>query len=383
MKTPSSTVLAVLFLTCLTKAHMQMSDPPPLLSKFNKYTTNQDYDMTSPLHADGSNYPCKGHHQVIGTSQGQPVAQWTPGHSYSMTIRGNTAHNGGSCQASLSFDSGNSWKVLHSYIGNCPAMGDSKFEFTLPGDTPSGQMLFAWTWFNEVGNREMYMNCAVIDIQGGGGRKKRGAASLMTSRPDMFVANVANGCGTAEGKDVMFPDPGPDVDVNSRNTAPPVGKCGASAKFPVMQPGSAPVPSNSASKSPSSPLSDPSSPKLPPYMDVSQPLAPKAPNRVTNSSMTWYSMSHPPTTSPIPANPSPVNSIQPSPSGSCMPGSFQCTASPSGGQGWQACNASGSWVHAGDCGASQVCKFNSANGSPYCVPPNFQFLRGLVSDAMG
>lgn len=28
--------------------------------------------------------------------------------------------------------------------------------FTLPAEAPSGQALFAWNWFNRVGNREMY-----------------------------------------------------------------------------------------------------------------------------------------------------------------------------------------------------------------------------------
>ena len=26
----------------------------------------------------------------------------------------------------------------------------------IPGDAPGGDVLFAWNWFNEEGNREMY-----------------------------------------------------------------------------------------------------------------------------------------------------------------------------------------------------------------------------------
>lgn len=65
-----------------------------------------------------------------------------------MTITGAAAHNGSSCQASLSIDGGSSWKVIHSYIGNCPVAGDSSYEFIIPDDTPAGEALFAWTWFS-------------------------------------------------------------------------------------------------------------------------------------------------------------------------------------------------------------------------------------------
>jgi hypothetical protein len=71
-------------------------------------------------------------------------------------LEGNlAAHSGGSCQASLSFDNGTTWKVLHSFIGGCPAgtklnsnMVDPKasqvFEFNIPEGTKSGESLFAW-----------------------------------------------------------------------------------------------------------------------------------------------------------------------------------------------------------------------------------------------
>lgn len=358
MQTLVTAALAVISLTCLAQAHMQMSDPPPLLSKWNKYTTSQDYDMTSPLHADGSNFPCKGHLNVLGTSQAQPVAQWTPGQSYSITLTGGASHNGGSCQVSLSLDDGKSWKAIHSYVGNCPITGDSQFEFTLPGDTPSGSMLFAWTWFNKVGNREMYMNCAVINVLGGMSRKRRGTAKSIASRPDMFVANVGNGCGTSEGKDVMFPDPGPDVDMDSTGTAPPTGNCNAASSGP---------PSGDAAEAPSPAAPQPSeepeddvpqqSSAQPDPPAVAQP--PNAPLRFTNDTMPAYggqnsTMAAAPASPPAddapapprttePAEPAPTSG--PAPGSQCMPGSYQCATSPSsGGQGWEVCDVSGTWM---------------------------------------
>lgn len=225
MKLISSIFVTGAVLLQSASAHMELKSPPPFRSSNNPNTGYDiDYDIRSPLNADGSNFPCKGYLGDIGTSKGAPVATWTPGGSYSFTITGNTPHKGGSCQASVSFDQGRTFKVVASYIGNCPVLGDSSYQFTLPSDTPAGQMLFAWSWFNNEGNREMYMNCAVVTVRGS--NKVRAASDPLSSRPDMFVANVGNGVCTYEGTDVDFPQPGPDVKrTSSRPHAPGKGDC--------------------------------------------------------------------------------------------------------------------------------------------------------------
>ena len=209
----------------LSSAHMQMSWPPPFRSKYNPYTTDIDYNMNSPLDANGDNYPCKGYQSLLGTPQGPSVVTWQAGQTYNMTIVGGATHGGGSCQASLSYDRGVSWTVIHSYVGSCPLMAN--WSFTLPNDTPAGDALFAWSWFNKIGNREMYMNCAHVTIGAGGGGStfRRGAGDPFGSRPAIFAANVNDGCGTAENCDLEFPNPGPDVDDASSGTCPPVGNC--------------------------------------------------------------------------------------------------------------------------------------------------------------
>ncbi|KAK7415847.1 hypothetical protein QQX98_005629 [Neonectria punicea] len=206
----------------VAQAHMEMIFPPPFKSKANPFAgSDVDYSMTAPLEASGGNFPCKGYQSLLGTDAGKATASFKPGETYNMTITGGANHGGGSCQASLSFDKGTTWKVIHSYVGNCPAAGTSSFDFTIPTDTPSGEAVFAWTWFNQIGNREMYMNCAAVDITGGSAKR----ASALSSRPDMFVANVGNGCTTKESSDLAFPDPGDEVDDDSSNTSPPVGSC--------------------------------------------------------------------------------------------------------------------------------------------------------------
>ncbi|RDA93005.1 hypothetical protein CP533_5493 [Ophiocordyceps camponoti-saundersi (nom. inval.)] len=212
----------------LAQAHMEMMYPPPLRSGYNPYTEDQDWDMISPLQSDGQDYPCRGSLHLVGTPQGRVVAEWTAGQEYNVTITGNTPHSGGSCQVSLSTDHGNSWRVLRSYIGRCPVMGSSSYAFMLPSDAPTGQVLVGWSWFNNVGNREMYMNCAVINIKPGQGSSSSyggAAGEPYAKRPAMFAANIGNGCGTEEGFDVEFPQMGPDPEFNSRGTHPPVGKC--------------------------------------------------------------------------------------------------------------------------------------------------------------
>ena len=220
---------AVLAALNLVSAHMELSWPPPLRSKSNPFTTDIDYNMPSPLHADGSDYPCKGYLDLLGTDAAASVVTWQAGESYNMTIEGGANHNGGSCQASLSFDGGETFTVIRSFIGGCPPTGSSSWDFTLPADTPSADnAIFAWTWFNQIGNREMYMNCAVISTEGGPNVKRQSPTGF-SSRPEIFVANIGNGCSTIEGSDVEFPNPGPDVSLQDTQALPPSGSCGSAS----------------------------------------------------------------------------------------------------------------------------------------------------------
>jgi hypothetical protein len=228
-----SIALAAAGLASVASAHMEMSFPAPFKSKFNPHAAGDvDSDMTAPI--GGGNFPCKGYHSLFGTPAGAPTADFAPGQSYNMTIIGGAAHEGGSCQVSLSYDKGATFTAIHSYIGNCPIQGEGSFDFTIPSDTPAGEAIFAWTWFNKVGNREMYMNCAAVNIAGGA--TKRQASVPFSSRPAMFTANIGGTCKTAETTDVEFPAPGPDVTIDPA-AAPgaPVGDCGA-AEAPATPP---------------------------------------------------------------------------------------------------------------------------------------------------
>ncbi|KAF2008344.1 lytic polysaccharide monooxygenase, partial [Aaosphaeria arxii CBS 175.79] len=91
------------------------------------------------------------------------------------------AHGGGSCQISLSYDSGHTWAVIQSWEGNCPRVrkgqegeitntydANQDYTFRVPEGLPSSErVIAAWTWLNAFGNREFYMSCSPIRIKGG------------------------------------------------------------------------------------------------------------------------------------------------------------------------------------------------------------------------
>jgi hypothetical protein len=210
---------------------MLLSYPPAFRYEGNPNvpTGSIDYSLTSPLNADGSNFPCKGYQSDLGSAAGASVATWSAGGTYNFTIGGSAAHDGGSCQVALSYDKGKTFTVIHSYIGGCPTVNPAggSFNFNVPSDAPQGAALFAWTWFNEVGNREMYMDCASVIITGSTSAKRasKRAGTSFSSRPSLFVANLGNGCTTIETTDLTFPDPGPDITNVSKAPGGVTGTC--------------------------------------------------------------------------------------------------------------------------------------------------------------
>ncbi|KAJ5120865.1 uncharacterized protein N7515_010253 [Penicillium bovifimosum] len=238
-------------LAATVSAHMQLSSPYPIRSPLNKDAKGEkDYSYTNPLSSSGSDYPCKGY----ANDDFEAVATWAPGSSQEMQLEGSATHDGGSCQLALTYDKGKTFKVIESIEGDCPIA--KKYKFEVPSDAPAGDALFAWTWFNKVGNREMYMNCAMVSIGGSGNRnttqstedrkvkmapkhkvdekheassdekqpapkahdhkdtkKTKNAKTSFDSLPELFVANVnqAGKCVTIEGQAVHFPKPGPNL----------------------------------------------------------------------------------------------------------------------------------------------------------------------------
>jgi hypothetical protein len=203
-------------LPLLVSAHMEMIVPLPINSaKDPKVPDNlKDYSYTAPLLDTGTNFPCKGYH--LQETSHVSKATYKAGETAKLEIAGSAVHGGGSCQISLSYDNGATWKVIKSMIGGCPVT--TSYDFTIPTDAPSSDdALLAWTWFNLVGNREMYMNCARVTVEGATppGRHRRAQIASrqggFSSLPDMFTCNIGQGCKTTEGEAVDFAEPGTDA----------------------------------------------------------------------------------------------------------------------------------------------------------------------------
>ncbi|KAF2143221.1 lytic polysaccharide monooxygenase, partial [Aplosporella prunicola CBS 121167] len=201
----------------LSYAHMAMTDPEPWDSPRATNAAVRDYDIKSPLQGDGSNFPCQG----VQEAASAPVsANYTAGETYNMMLEGSANHGGGSCQLALSYDEGETFKVIKSVVGGCPARGEATYNFTIPKKAPSGKALFAWTWINHSGNREFYMNCAAVRIRGDDNASS-GNSSSLCGLPNLYVAGISsiNSCRSTEGVDIVYPNPGDDVEYNGDATA--------------------------------------------------------------------------------------------------------------------------------------------------------------------
>ncbi|KAF7937790.1 uncharacterized protein EAE97_007586 [Botrytis byssoidea] len=216
MQFSNSLALGAVLCASVINAHMSMTWPLPFRSALNPNAVQSqiDYSITAPLAASGANFPCK--YNDMGTAGGKSVVTWSAGQTANWTVGTGAIHGGGSCQVALSYDSGKTFKVIHSYIGSCPTAVSSSADFTVPADAPAGEAMFAWTWQNQIGNREFYMSCAAVTIEG---TKARAAPAVaFSARPDLFLVNLGNGCTSVEGKAVNYPNPGPDADVTRKTS---------------------------------------------------------------------------------------------------------------------------------------------------------------------
>ncbi|KAI9754477.1 MAG: hypothetical protein M1815_005622 [Lichina confinis] len=382
-------------------AHMLMDSPVPM---------NKDNLDNGPLAADGSDYPCKQRPGVYDDDGAN--APMALGSTQQLSFTGSAVHGGGSCQISISYDleptADSDFRVIHSIVGGCPAAvdgnlpenpngnGASTFDFQIPADLPTGKATLAWTWFNRIGNREMYMNCARVVIGGGGGGGGGGGAdasaklrrresrpilrrdqSAFEALPVMFKANINNGCTTVESTDLEFPDPGASVErAGSGSTGPPTGSCAAGSTGPTpptsggnggggggggddsSQPApssasssaSAAVPTNTGGSFNEVPVSSPLSSPTPaaPVPATPDNEAPPPPPAASSSSSPSPSPSPSPSSSPD----APSSNSTEAQSGSCTPeGQFTCV----GADSFQQCG-SGRWSPVMPMAAGTVCE---------------------------
>ncbi|KAJ5543706.1 hypothetical protein N7513_007214 [Penicillium frequentans] len=178
----------------------------------------------SPLASNGSDFPCKLRDDAFVAPAKETV--------YECNSRGRIVpvephSRSRAIQKSI-------WKVIKSYEGGCPANvegllsgdatsdNDIRLDFAIPENIASGKYTLAWTWFNRIGDREMYMNCAPITVDNPSlSSYNQSIQNQAQGFPPMFIANI-NGCLTPENLDIRFPQPGRIVERNglARNILP-------------------------------------------------------------------------------------------------------------------------------------------------------------------
>lgn len=224
-----SQLAVVLGIATVVTGHGIMVEPHPY--NLNTVPLLQTFPLDSVL-----TFPCQG---PAHTEHVEKRTILTAGTTQAVKFWISAIHGGGSCQFSVTYENPPpvdpaEWKVLYTIIGDCPGKaagnlntieydghgrengkhcenGDSgeecvrSFDIPIPSGIRNAEnATFAFTWFNKIGNREMYMNCAPVSIVGGTDDKE-----FMDSLPPVFQANIPGKCTTgASGELLNIPNPG-------------------------------------------------------------------------------------------------------------------------------------------------------------------------------
>ncbi|KXT02786.1 hypothetical protein AC578_5401 [Pseudocercospora eumusae] len=216
--------LAALAFCGTSTAHMIMASPVPY---------GADSLNNSPL-SQAAEYPCKQRSGVYDISKMNNMAV---GENQTLSFTGSATHGGGTCQLAVSLDTkptkDSVFKIIQVYEGGCPSAVDgnaghgSNLQFSIPENFPNGQAALAWVWYNKIGNRELYMNCAPITVTGGSENK-----DFFNTLPNLYLVNspVDDTCTVPDSKDVVIPVPGKFVQSLGTATATATGAgCAAAA----------------------------------------------------------------------------------------------------------------------------------------------------------
>ncbi|KAK0744527.1 hypothetical protein B0T21DRAFT_280609 [Apiosordaria backusii] len=259
----SAAFLATALTAQAVSAHLIMNTPTPY-----------NYHGTSPLvqvdPLGALPFPCQGNTDVV------EVTSMQAGTEQLVQFTGGAQHGGGSCQFSVTYDfpppaDKSKWKTIYTLIGGCPVSAagnlpaaqpdqdgradspqcgnDSgvecvrQFNVPIPKNMPNGNATFAWTWYNKIGNREVYMNCAPVQISGGSDD-----TAFFDSLPQMFVANIPGECTTNNGV-LNIPNPGRFGKVLEQPAPNSEGTCEKAAGIPSFEgdTGAAPAPTQGQS----------------------------------------------------------------------------------------------------------------------------------------
>ncbi|KAK0616916.1 hypothetical protein B0T14DRAFT_389117, partial [Immersiella caudata] len=334
---------AILALLGLANGHMIMNTPTPY-----NYHGDEPRVMVHPLEDKELErpFPCQGLTRIEKTTE------MTAGQPQLVNFTGGAQHGGGSCQFSLTYEFPppvdiSKWKTIYTIIGGCPTGHDGNlpeagkdqdgraeslhcpdpdsprtdcirsFNIPIPKGVPNGNATFAWTWFNKIGNREFYANCAPVSITGGSSD-----TTFFDSLPNMFVASIPGKPTCFDGTSgiLNIPNPGrfgrvlepPTIDTAgtcSNLTSPPVFEADGASAVPPL--GNMPGPATTAQVPPPPPAAPSKLPSSTRSTAPPQPPAPAAPSTLLTFTRSSGSSASSKTASPA--------------------GRVPCTANPNGG----------------------------------------------------
>ncbi|KAK4441877.1 hypothetical protein QBC34DRAFT_339605 [Podospora aff. communis PSN243] len=309
----------------LANGHMIMNTPTPY-----NYRT-QPWVMVHPLREPELNlpFPCQGSTHI------DEITHMTAGQPQLVKFTGGGQHGGGSCQFSLTYEYPppadiSKWKTIYTIIGGCPTgyegnlpvIGTDQdgraegpqcpepdsprtdcirsFNIPIPKDVPSGNATFAWTWFNKIGNREYYMNCAPVSITGGSSD-----TAFFDSLPTMFAANMPGLPTCFKGSEgvLNIPNPGRFGRVLEPPKLDVAGTCSNVTEPPVFEDPSAPPAVPALEGNMPGPATTAQAPPPPPAVTKIQVPSPAVPTtlltvtRSSSSSTASTTLSAPPTPS--------------------------------------------------------------------------------------
>lgn len=232
---PTMTIVSSL-LAAQAHGHMIMANPVPY-----GYQTIDNSPLTS------SNYPCKvTSDPATFYSQDGIDNTYAAGSVQTLSFKGSAVHGGGSCQLAVTSDMQPSaetdWRVILSIESGCPSTDGTSvgtYNWTVPEDLAAGQYSFAWTWISKLaGQPEYYMNCAPITVTSSSSSKRSGElVTRADDYPELFVANLdsVNSCKTSPGTDVVYPDPGPNVEKLLTGATPSFASVSQDGCVPMSQ----------------------------------------------------------------------------------------------------------------------------------------------------
>ncbi|KXT19005.1 hypothetical protein AC579_8729 [Pseudocercospora musae] len=224
--------LAALAFCSTSTAHMIMVQPKP----FNAKTINNSPLVGVKPGSATSDFPCKvGKAGPKYDDASVSMNHMKVGDTQKLTFEGSASHGGGTCLLSVSLDQypdeNSVWKIIQTYEGGCPTAADgndgaSNFTFSIPNEIPNGPSTLSWIWYNKIGNREIYMNCAPIWTESSAGTNE-----TYNTLPDAYFINLPpEECSSVETTDLEIPHPGKYMTVLQNTLKAATGpSCQASA----------------------------------------------------------------------------------------------------------------------------------------------------------